>query len=304
MHWGEKSQANDPAKHSARASYLMERPSLIHFGRMAPKMLRCGAAISFALILAACEGTSDEVEYVERPVEDLYNEAMDTMADGNAVRAAKLFDEVERQHPYSVWATKAQLMAAFALYQENAYDDAINTLDRFIQLHPGTQDVAYAYYLKALCYYEQISDVGRDQQFTQLALNSLNDVVLRFPTSVYARDAQLKVDLALDHLAGKHMEIGRWYERQGHYLAAIGRFRRVIQRYQTTSHVPEALHRLVESYLALGVEDEAQATAAVLGYNFPGSEWYQDSYALLTGQDLRPEEQEGSWISNVWNLVF
>jgi outer membrane protein assembly factor BamD len=268
-------------------------------------VLIASLAVATTLGLAACASQKDEkVEYVERPVEDLYNDALDALEAGNQKRAAELFDEVERQHPYSVWATKAQLMAAFALYEENEYVDAVNALDRFIQLHPGNPDADYAYYLKALCYYEQISDVGRDQQMTQLALASLNEVVRRFPATDYARDAKLKADLALDHLAGKEMAIGRWYERHQYYLAAIGRYRRVIERFQTTSHVPEALHRLVESYLALGVKDEAQATAAVLGYNFPGSEWYQDSYALLTGQDLRPEEKEGSWISGVWKKVF
>jgi outer membrane protein assembly factor BamD len=195
-------------------------------------------------------------------------------------------------------------MAAYAHYQENRYDDAINTLDRFIELNPGSEDVAYAYYLKAISYYEQISDVGRDQKMTQLALDSLQDVTRRFPDSEYARDAQLKIDLARDHLAGKHMTIGRYYLRQGEYLAAINRFQTVVEEYQTTTHVPEALHRLVEAYMALGVDNEAQATAAVLGYNYPGSDWYTDSYYLLTGEDLRPEPSEGSWISRVWGSVF
>ena len=226
------------------------------------------------------------------------------MLSGNYTSAAKEFDEVERQHPYSVWAPRAQLMAAYAHYQNNKYDDAINALDRFIQLHPGNRDVAYAYYLKGISYYEQISDVGRDQAMTQLALNALDEVVRRYPTTEYARDAKLKIDLARDHLAGKEMEIGRFYLNQGEYLAAINRFRRVIIDYQTTTHVPEALYRLVESYLALGVDSEAQATAAVLGYNYPGSQWYAESYAMLTGVDLTPQEQQGSWISRQWKKVF
>ncbi len=256
-------------------------------------------AVALPLGLAACGG-DEEPEYVERPPEELYSDAFDAMQAEEYVTAARLFDEVERQHPYSSWATQAQLMAAYAYYQQNAYDDAIIALERFIELHPSHRNAAYAYYLKALCYYEQISDVERDQRNTQLALDALVEVVRRFPNTDYARDASLKIDLTRDHLAGKEMEIGRYYEDRQQYLAAINRFRRVIEQYQTTTHVPEALHRLTECYLALGIKDEAQTAAAVLGYNFPGSEWYQDSYALLTGQNLQPEEKEGSWLSDVF----
>ena len=206
------------------------------------------------------------------------------------------FDETDRQHPYSVWATKSQLMSAYAHYQGNAYDEAIIILDRFIQLHPSNKDVPYAFYLKALCYYEQISDVGRDQKMTELALKSLNDVILRFPRSKYARDAKLKIDLTRDHLAGKEMEIGRYYENQGQYLAAINRFRSVVDKFQTTTHVPEALHRLTESYLALGLVDQANKTAAVLGYNFPGTEWYIDTYEIVENKQIRkPERKKSPW---------
>ncbi len=263
---------------------------------------RLAPALAFAALLAACSST--EPEYVERPVEELYNTAMDSLLAADYEESARQFDEVERQHPYSVWASKAQLMAAFAYYQENKYDDAVNALDRFIQLHPGNRDIAYAYYLRAISFYEQISDVGRDQKMTREALAALEEVVRRFPQSRYARDATLKVDLARDHLAGKHMEVGRYYQGQNEYLAAINRFRAVIEDYQTTTHAPEALHRLVECYLALGVADEAQATAAVLGHNFPGSAWYLDSYALLTGVDLRPEENKDSWISRAWRSII
>ncbi len=260
-------------------------------------------ALSLAASLAACS-SDEKPAYVERPVEELYNNANNALKAGENVKAAQLFDEVERQHPYSVWASKAQLMAAYALYTENKYDDAISALDRFIDLHPGNRDTPYAYYLKALSFYEQISDVGRDQKMTREALTALRDVVRRFPESKYARDAQLKVDLANDHLAGKQMTIGRYYLNRKEYLAAINRFRMVIGQFQTTTHVPEALHRLVESYLALGIIDEAQATASVLGHNFPGDRWYQDSYALLTDQDLEPEEKDGSWISDVWDSIL
>jgi outer membrane protein assembly factor BamD len=231
--------------------------------------------------------SSDETAYVEQPVEVLYNRALDDLGAQDYKHAAKEFEEVDRQHPYSVWATKAQIMAAFTYYQYNKYDDAIIALDRFIQLHPGHRDIPYAYYLKGLCYYEQISDVGRDQAVTQKALDALSDVAKRFPNTTYARDARLKVELTIDHLGGKEMEIGRYYQKQQQYVGAINRYRAVIERFQTTSHVPEALHRLVECYLALGVKSEAQEAAAVLGHNFPGSDWYADSYFLMTGEDYR-----------------
>ncbi len=270
-----------------------------------PSAFRGGRIAAFVLftLLSACSNTN-EVAYKEQPVEQLYNEGMDAMQSGRLNAATRLFDEVERQHPYSAWATKAQLMSAYASYLRDAYDEAIIALDRFIELHPGNRDIAYAYYLKALSYYEQISDVGRDQKMTELALRSLRDVVRRFSETTYARDATLKIDLTRDHLAGKGMEIGRYYLRQGHYLAAINRFREVIEKYQTTTHVPEALHRLTEAYLALGVTDEAQTAAAVLGHNYPGSDWYKDSYILLGGRDLQPEAKKSSWLSRAWNWVF
>lgn len=251
---------------------------------------RLASAGLLALALAACGG-DDAPVYVERPVEELYNGALNQLYLENYEESARLFDEVERQHPYSAWASKAQLMAAFAQYQDSKYDDAINTLDRFIQLHPGHKDIAYAYYLRGISYYEQISDVERDQKMTRLAMENLDEVSRRFPESKFARDSRFKMDLTRDHLAGKHMSIGRFYQKREEYLAAINRFRIVIKDFETTTHVPEALHRLVESYLAIGVVDEAQANAAVLGYNYPGSEWYADSYALLTGVDFIPDEQ-------------
>jgi outer membrane protein assembly factor BamD len=243
--------------------------------------IACLAAAALAAALAGCASSTKDV-YVERSVDSLYNGAMDELLAGDDTKAAKDFDEVDRQHPYSVWATKAQIMSAYALYQGGKYDESIIAADRFIQLHPGHRDVAYAYYLKALDYYIQIADIGRDQRTTQQALDALGEVVRRFPDSKYARDAQLKMDLARDHLAGKEMDIGRWYERQGDYLAAINRFKRVIDAYQTTTHVPEALERLTECYLALGLPDEARRTAAVLGYNYPGSPWYKTTYALVS----------------------
>jgi outer membrane protein assembly factor BamD len=250
-------------------------------------------ALCAAGLLAAC--AAEEPKYVEKPVEELYNTAVDLMQKQEYTKAAAAFDEVERQHPYSVWATKAQLMAAYSQYQKNGYDDAIIALDRFIQLHPSHVDVPYAYYLKALCYYEQISDVGRDQKMTDLAAKSLQDLMTRFPTSKYARDAGLKLDLTRDHLAGKEMEIGRYYQAQRQYLAAINRFKLVIDNFQTTTHVPEALHRLTEAYQALGLTEEAQKTAAILGHNFPGSEWYIDSYELVEGTPVRERVEKAPW---------
>ncbi len=251
-------------------------------------------------ILGGCAADDVKDNYRERPVEELYNDAMDLLKDEEYDKAAKAFDEVERQHPYSVWATKAQLMAAYSHYIHNKFDDAIAALDRFIQLHPGHKDVAYAYYLKALCYYEQIADVTRDQKTTENAMKSLQEVVDRFPSSKYARDAKLKVDLARDHLAGKEMSIGRWYENQQQYLAAINRYRVVIDNYQTTTHVPEALHRLIECYEALGLPEEARNTAAVLGYNYPGDPWYSDSYRLVQGTAPEPTKKDSGWFSWLW----
>jgi outer membrane protein assembly factor BamD len=252
--------------------------------------------------LAAC--ASDKDTYVEKPVEDLYNKAMDDMLDGQYRLAAQGFEEVERQHPYSVWATKAQLMAAYSLYEGNKFDESVQAADRFIQLHPGNKDVAYAYYIKALNHYVQIVDVGRDQRTTDRAMKALEEVVRRFPDSQYGRDARLKLDLTRDHLAGKEMDIGRWYLRQEQYLAAINRFKRVIDSYQTTSHTPEALHRLIECYLALGVTEEAKKTAAVLGYNYPGSEWYRDSYALLTTGSTVADEPKKGWFGRIVGSLF
>jgi outer membrane protein assembly factor BamD len=263
----------------------------------------CLALAAAALLGAAACSSSDDDKYVERPVEQIYNSAVDALTSERYVMAAKEFDEVDRQHPYSVWATKAQLMSAYANYQNNKYDDAIVGLDRFIQLHPSNRDVAYAYYLKALCYYEQISDVQRDSKMTELALKAFDEVVRRFPETSFARDARLKIDLTYDHLAGKEMEVGRFYLTRGMYVGAINRFRVVVDKYQTTSHVPEALHRLVECYLALGLTEEARKMAAVLGHNFPGSAWYSDSYALVENGTLPVGDRPG-FVARAWRSIF
>lgn len=258
--------------------------------------------------IAGCASAPEEPEYIERPVEELYNEALDFLNAKNYSLAIRSFEEVDRQHPYSIWASKAQLMSGYGYYLSNRYDESIITLDRFIELHPAHEDIAYAYYLKAINYYDQIVDVARDQKITVQALSALQEVVRRFPSSDYGRDANLKLDLTKDHLAGKEMYVGRFYLKRGESLAAIGRFREVLATYQTTTHVPEALYRLVEAYMSLGVLEQAQASAAVLGHNFPGSDWYADAYDLFTNNGVRigdaALEDDASWIGKIWNSWF
>ena len=250
------------------------------------------AAATVAIgLTAGCAGggkAKKDVAYVARDVDTLYMTAKDRLDKGDAKAAAALFDEVERQHPYSPWARRAQLMGAFSYYVARDYAKSVQTAQRFLSIHPGNKDAPYAYYLVALCYYEQISDVTRDQKITQQALTALTEVIRRYPNTDYATDARLKLDLVNDHLAGKEMEVGRFYERSGKWLAGTLRFRVVIDKYQTTSHTPEALFRLVECYLALGIRDEAQKAAAVLGANYPGSDWYKRAFKLMNakGDDI------------------
>ena len=242
------------------------------------------AFIASASFVSACSSSpkvDTQQTQVEEAVDVLHDKATKALDEERYAEATRLFEELERQHPYSEWATQAQLMGAFASYQDQRYDEAVIALDRFIELHPGNDEIDYAHYLKALCFYEQISDVARDQFMTEQALRSLDALILRFPESDYVRDAELKRDLTYDHLAGKEMEIGRYYLNRAQINAAINRFKRVVDQYQTTTHVPEALHRLVESYLTLGLVGEATKVAAVLGHNYPGSEWYERSYVLL-----------------------
>ena len=250
------------------------------------KLTRIGAATApllLASLLAGCAGSKNkaDTQYVARDVSTLYNSGKDRLDRGQYKLAAALFDEVERQHPYSPWARRAQLMSAFSYYMNRDYPESISASQRFLSIHTGNKDAPYAYYLIALCYYEQIADVTRDQKITQQAMDSLGELIRRYPDTRYASDARLKVDLVNDHLAGKEMELGRFYQRRGQWLAATLRFRTVIDKYQTTTHTPEALERLVESYLSLGVRDEAQKAAAVLGRNYPGTKWYERSYKLM-----------------------
>ena len=247
-------------------------------------------AVVAALALSACAANKPkpQIAYEERKPELLYAAGAERLDHHAWSEAQQYFEEVERQHPYSEWARRSVLMTAYANYEANQYDDAVAAADRFISLYPGNPSAAYAFYLKAVCYFEQIVDVGRDQGATEQALVALREVIKRYPQSEYAVDARAKIDLVQDQLAGKEMTVGRYYLRQSLPVAAIGRFKTVIDRYQTTSHTPEALYRLVEAYLTLGLVDEAKRDGAVLGYNFPGDRWYGQAYALLTSKGLRP----------------
>lgn len=258
-----------------------------------------------ALVLTACQNTrrAEEIAYVERPVEQLYKRATDELDSGDYRNAILMFNEVERQHPYSEWARRSAVMSAFASYQARQYDEAISTAQRYLALNPAGQGAPYAYYLIAVSHFDQIMDVGRDQRTTELAKATLEDVIRRYPESDYARDATIKLDMVADQLAGKEMEIGRWYLRRNQHLPAVNRFRTVVKDYETTSHTPEALHRLVETYLSLGLKQEALVAGSVLGYNYPESSWYRTSYRLLTNQGLDPEAaseaQKRTWLQRL-----
>ncbi len=257
------------------------------------------------------ESLQTKVDPGSLPVDELYNNGIDALNQKRYGTAVQQFDAIEQNYPYSSWAVNAQLMHGYAEYLQNHYTEAVGALDRFIQLHPTNSNIAYAYYLRALSYYEQIADIQRDQKGTQVAMGALQDVVNRFPDSAYGRDARLKIDLCRDHLAGKEMEIGRYYEGQKLYGAAINRFQRVVDDYQTTNHVPEALHRLTEIYLILGMTDQAKKTAAVLGHNYPGSRWYEDSYNALVAEGMAAPVQNqtassggGGFFSRTLGSIF
>lgn len=253
------------------------------------------SAVALALVAAvAVSGCSafkkkkPTLAYEERPVELLFNVGAADLDKHQWNDAVNYFREVERQHPYSEWSRRAILMTAYAHYEANNYAEAIADADRFITLYPGNVATPYAYYIKSICYWEQIVDVGRDQASTEQAQAALNEVIKRYPKTEYAVDSRVKLDMVQDQLAGKEMTIGRFYLRNNDPIAAIGRFRRVVDRYQTTSHAPEALYRLVEAYLTVGLVKEARENGAVLGFNYPGDIWYRDAYNLLTSRGLRP----------------
>ncbi|MFY0398505.1 outer membrane protein assembly factor BamD [Brevundimonas sp. S1H14] len=267
-------------------------------------LLTAAAAV---LTVSACSGTKprQRLAYEERPVEALYNTGYQRLQSRRWMDAVDYFQEVERQHPYSEWARRAILMQVYAYYQNNAYQDAIAAADRFIALFPGNPSAGYAFYMKAVCNFEQIVDVGRDQGYAEAALAGLRDVVRRYPGSTYATDARVKIDMVNDQLAGKEMAVGRFYQRANQPLGALNRYKAVInnEAFQRTSHTPEALYRLVEVNLSLGLTEEATRNAAVLGHNYPGSPWYAEAYALLNergqGLDVKPEGKRESWLQRL-----
>jgi outer membrane protein assembly factor BamD len=273
-------------------------------------VFRSGALVAAVLsvgLLAACGGATKKApESLEGfTAEEIYKrgeyELENTRKPKDAVR---YFTEVERLYPYSEWAKRALIMQAYSYHRARNYEEARGAAQRFIDTYPGDEDAAYAKYLLALSYYDQIDEIGRDQGLTFQALQSLRDVIEQYPDTEYARSAILKFDLAFDHLAAKEMEIGRYYLKRGHYAAAINRFRVVVEDYQTTTHTPEALMRLVEAYLALGLNDQAQTAGAILGHNFQSSPFYEDAYAQLSGRGLKPEARGDSWLTKVYRQVI
>ena len=266
--------------------------------------LRSIAAALALGVLAACGGGEEAVPLDSFSAEELYKRAEFELESGAPDDAARLFGEVERLYPYSEWAKRALVMQAFSYHRDRDYESARGAAERYLVQFPADEDAAWAQYLLALSYYDQIDDVGRDQGLTLEALQALRAVIEEYPESDYARSAILKFDLAFDHLAAKEMEVGRYYLKRGHYVAAINRFRIVVEDFQTTTQTPEALHRLVESYLSLGLTDEAQTAGAILGYNFQSTVWYQDSFALLTGRGLRPEATGDNWLRRVYRQTI
>jgi outer membrane protein assembly factor BamD len=284
------------------------RPGLAGLGR--PLRLAASLAV-LATPLAGC-GTgalwdkffAKDDTFVEQPADKLYNEGLYLMNQKNEPKeASKKFEEVDRQHPYSEWARKSLLMSAYAYYKSGDYDNCIGSATRYVTLHPGSPDAAYAQFLIASSQYDQIPDISRDQGRTEKAIAALEEVARKYPTSEYAVSAKAKLEGARDQLAGKEMTVGRYYMDKRDYTAAINRFKTVVTQYQTTRHVEEALERLTEAYMAIGIVGEAQTAAAVLGHNFPDSRWYKDAYNLVKSNGLEPSENEGSWISRAFKKI-
>jgi outer membrane protein assembly factor BamD len=265
----------------------------------------CAALALLVAPLMACSLFNKDEDFVpDQPADKLYNQGLYLLnQDQDYKEAAKKFDEVDRQNPYSDWARKALLMSAYAYYQSQQYTDCINSAERYVTLHPGSPDAAYAQYLIGASYYDQILDVTRDQARAEKAINALEEVVRKYPDSEYATAAHKKIDMARDQLAGKEMEIGRYYMNKRDFVGAINRFKVVVTQYQTTRHVEEALERLTEAYVSLGLMDEAQTAAAVLGHNFPDSSWYKDSYRLVKGAGGEPNENKDSWMSKAFKTI-
>ncbi|WP_421857851.1 outer membrane protein assembly factor BamD [Oricola sp.] len=277
--------------------------------RLGRNAARAACLAICAAVLAACSSTEETLDlssYVEtiEPADVLYNQALANLNSGRLKEAARKFEAVDRQHPYSEYARKANVMAAFTAYKLGQYDTAVQSARRFINLYPTDEDAPYAQYIIGLSYFNQMPVVTRDQRDTQLAIQNFNELLERYPGSIYEDDARAKLRIARDQLAGKEMQIGRYYLERRQYPGAINRFRRVVERYPNTRHIEEALARLVETYFAMGLVGEAQTAAAVLGHNFPDSQWYADSYALLQSGGLQPRENEGSWISRVGKRIL
>ncbi len=275
--------------------------------RMAGSGTRASLGLILALgLLTGCGSTSDRLSsgaLEQLDAAAIYQQGETSLEGGSADDAAFYFGEIERLYPYSEWAKRGLIMQAFALHKDGAYDDSRASAQRYLDFYPTSEDAAYAQYLLALSYYDQIDDIGRDQGLTFQALQALRAVIEQYPDSSYAAEAKLKFDLAFDHLAGKEMEIGRYYLRRGHYAAAARRFRVVVEQFQTTTHTAEALHRLVESYLSLGLIQEAQTAGAILGYNYRGTDWYDDSYRLLTGRGLSMEAAGDNWLATIYRQL-
>jgi outer membrane protein assembly factor BamD len=279
---------------------LVTAGSLERGGRV---FARLAVLLLVAFALSACSVFDKETVIPDEPADKLYNEGLFLLNNKKDFKAAaKKFEEVDRQHPYSEWARKSLIMSAYAYYEAGAYEDCIQSARRYVTLHPGSPDAAYAQFLVGSAYFDQMPDVSRDQERTEKAVQTLEEVVRKYPTSEYAVSAKRKIEIAHDQLAGKEMDIGRQALNSRNYTGAINRFKVVVTRYQRTRHVEEALLRLTEAYMALGIVDEAQTSAAVLGHNFPESRWYKDAFALIQAKGLQPNENKGSWISRAFKL--
>ena len=285
--------------------------AIARHGSMRPLRVAAGLAVA-ATMLSACSSateiwdkvTQKDDSFVEQPAEQLYNEGLFlTNEKRDPKGGAKKFEEVDRQHPYSDLARKSLLMSAYSYYQANDYDSCIGAATRYVTLHPGSADAAYAQYLIAASHYDQIPDVTRDQGRTEKAMAALEEVVRKYPTSEYAVSAKQKIEAARDQLAGREMNVGRYNLQKRNYIGAINRFKTVVTQYQTTRHVEEALARLTEAYMAIGIVNEAQTAAAVLGHNFPDSPWYKDAYNLVKSGGVEPNEDQGSWLSKTFRKL-
>jgi len=292
MRWGSRPSPGSDRATDRRARFIAR---VLAFALMAPALGGCESITNLW-------GPKDD-PVLDEPADRIYNEGLYLLNVKRDVKgAAKRFEEVDRQHPYSEWARKSLIMSAYAYYEAGAYEDSINASRRYLQLHPGSPDAAYAQFLIGSSFFDQIRDVSRDQERTDRAISALDEVVRKYPSSEYAVSAKRKIEIARDQLAGQQMLVGRYYMERRDYTGAINRFKVVVTRYQTTRHVEEALLRLTEAYMALGVAGEAQTSAAVLGHNFPESRWYKDAYALLNARGLEPSENMGSWISKAFRL--